>query len=340
MTFSKSTQTRKHVLYRFYCGNCLANQVQGESQFTFFQCRNQLLAQLQCDGAGGASEFLAVDQQRTVLNSCVQLPPSRALCYTPYGYRLPHLNLLGFNGEPPDTVTGHYLLGNGLRAFNPALMRFNSPDSISPFWFGGLNSYSYCLQDPVNYQDPSGNSRLGRFMPGFFSRFKRTRRPPREVLPAAPSNVNLISVRPLFETNKGFGKFQGPVISETNVSMNEVTGRTETNGYVLLGFHGSSEQHKQSLLKGVDINRNVTTMFGRGFYYTEKIETAMFYARDRGGSQGYVYGVYGKVPLLKEHVDIIAQGHEVLVFEGGIKHIIVRDFIMHSPGQKMSEIRQ
>lgn len=56
---------------------------------------------------------------------------------------------------------GHYVLGNGYRAYNPILMRFNSPDSWSPFGRGGLNAYVYCLDDPVNRQDPSGHFSLG-----------------------------------------------------------------------------------------------------------------------------------------------------------------------------------
>lgn len=35
-------------------------------------------------------------------------------------------------------------------------MRFNSPDSLSPFGRGGLNPYAYCLGDPVNFSDPTG----------------------------------------------------------------------------------------------------------------------------------------------------------------------------------------
>jgi uncharacterized protein RhaS with RHS repeats len=37
-------------------------------------------------------------------------------------------------------------------------MRFNSPDSWSPFGEGGLNAYTYCLGDPVNAIDPSGHT--------------------------------------------------------------------------------------------------------------------------------------------------------------------------------------
>ncbi|MFH4134707.1 RHS repeat-associated core domain-containing protein, partial [Acinetobacter baumannii] len=65
--------------------------------------------------------------------------------------------LPGFNGAQPDLVTGHYLLGNGYRAYNPVLMRFNSPDSFSPFGEGGLNAYAYGLNNPIKYIDPTGH---------------------------------------------------------------------------------------------------------------------------------------------------------------------------------------
>ncbi len=35
------------------------------------------------------------------------------------------------------------MLGNGYRAYSPVLMRFNSPDSWSPFGEGGVNAYAY-----------------------------------------------------------------------------------------------------------------------------------------------------------------------------------------------------
>lgn len=77
--------------------------------------------------------------------------------YSPYGYHQPGLGALGFNGEQPDSVTGHYHLGIGYRTFNPSLMRFHSPDTLSPFEQGGFNAYAYCQGDPINSKDPSGH---------------------------------------------------------------------------------------------------------------------------------------------------------------------------------------
>ncbi|CAG8869598.1 hypothetical protein PS627_03599 [Pseudomonas fluorescens] len=63
---------------------------------------------------------------------------------------------LSFNGQPRDPMTGWYPLGLGRRFYNPVLMRFHSADSLSPFAKGGLNAYAYCLGDPVNHIDPTG----------------------------------------------------------------------------------------------------------------------------------------------------------------------------------------
>lgn len=78
----------------------------------------------------------------------------------PYGYTVPGTKnkpTIGLNGEYVDSVSGHYHLGNGYRAFSPTMMRFNAPDSLSPFGGGGLNPYAYCLGDPINRRDPSGH---------------------------------------------------------------------------------------------------------------------------------------------------------------------------------------
>jgi RHS repeat-associated protein len=155
---------------RFYLRDRLATEIQGAEQRSIMQHEDQLLAQQQRQSSTVETRLLVTDQQRSVLNvlAAVRRNP---LAYTPFGHRPPEsglLSLLGFNGERPDPVTGWYLLGNGYRAFNPVLMRFNSPDSLSPFGEGGLNAYSYCAGDPVNGTDPSGHISIKPFMSIFF----------------------------------------------------------------------------------------------------------------------------------------------------------------------------
>ncbi|MEQ5974199.1 RHS repeat-associated core domain-containing protein [Serratia liquefaciens] len=82
----------------------------------------------------------------------------KSISYTPYGGSKKFRNLpAGFNGQRVDPVSQCYHLGNGARSYNPVLMRFNSPDRLSPFGAGGINPYAYCLGDPINRSDPSGH---------------------------------------------------------------------------------------------------------------------------------------------------------------------------------------
>lgn len=106
--------------------------------------------------------MLATNLQRSVLTALDE-NQTQPIAYAAYGFyprgnSLP--SLLGFNGEPPDPMTGHYHLGRGYRQYNPVLMRFNSADSQSPFRNGGINAYVYCEGDPVNHTDPSGHLKV------------------------------------------------------------------------------------------------------------------------------------------------------------------------------------
>ncbi|MEB5935297.1 RHS repeat-associated core domain-containing protein [Pseudomonas mosselii] len=102
----------------------------------------------------------------------------KPLVYTPFGHSPgPDSVRLGFNGAFLESISGDYLLGNGYRAFSPALMRFNSPDSWSPFEAGGLNAYGYCEGDPVNRDDPSGHGPNSRRMAGLATRALLRRAP-------------------------------------------------------------------------------------------------------------------------------------------------------------------
>lgn len=106
--------------------------------------------------------LLATDRHGSVLHLHA-LPATPPMSYTAFGYRLFAIGLssmMGFNGQLQEQTLLGYLLGNGYRLYNPVLMRFVSPDSLSPFFSGGGNAYVYCGNDPMNTIDPSGHMGL------------------------------------------------------------------------------------------------------------------------------------------------------------------------------------
>lgn len=129
----------RHTQYLYHGGQALGEQQPGTSE---------------------AARLYLTDARGSVTRELHQ-EKTQVIAYTPYGHRplgTGLSSLLGFNGELPDLVTGYYPLGNGYRAYNPRLMRFNSPDSESPFGKGGLNPYAYCMGDPINFSDPTGRA--------------------------------------------------------------------------------------------------------------------------------------------------------------------------------------
>lgn len=142
---------------RFYHKDRLTSEIQGDRHRSVFQHGEQVLAER--GGATTGATLLGTDRQRSTLIARTGAIRHYS-AYTAHGYSpaIPNAHcLLGFNGERADPVTGHYLLGNGYRVFNPVLLRFNRPDSLSPFGEGGLNPYAYCAGDPVNRNDPTGH---------------------------------------------------------------------------------------------------------------------------------------------------------------------------------------
>ncbi|MCY1390637.1 RHS repeat-associated core domain protein [compost metagenome] len=123
---------------------------------SFLRTEDHLLAELQGSG-GREGQILVTDAKKTVL---AEVAADTSASYMPYGHQHALTVLhsaLGFNGERLEPGLGGYLLGNGYRLYSLGLMRFCSPDSLSPFGGGGLNEYTYCLGDPINYVDPTGH---------------------------------------------------------------------------------------------------------------------------------------------------------------------------------------
>ncbi|WP_150773554.1 RHS repeat-associated core domain-containing protein [Pseudomonas fluorescens] len=210
-----STASAQDADLRVYRKDRLVTEVQGPVKRGILRHEDQLLAQQQRQGNTAVETALpTTDQQGSVLGvqTATQLHP---LAYTPYGHRpLGNglLSLLGFNGERPDPVTGWYLLGTGYhRPFNPVLMRFNSPDSWSPFGEGGVNAYAYGLGDPTNQIDKSGHA------PTFISTL-----------------MNFLGIKP----GNGFKRLS---TSTTRSSVTQLARPNSATGLIDLGFEGAED---------------------------------------------------------------------------------------------------
>ncbi|WP_448632310.1 MULTISPECIES: RHS repeat-associated core domain-containing protein [Pseudomonas fluorescens group] len=157
---------------QFYCKSRLTTEIEGALNRSIVQHHEQLLALAETKDNVRRATLVATDQQRSVLQA-IASNESQSFAYSPYGHRPAGgglLSLLGFNGERLAPVTGHYLLGNGYRAFSPVLLRFNRPDRLSPFGAGGVNAYAYCVGDPINRSDPNGTAGFFTWIRNFFSK--------------------------------------------------------------------------------------------------------------------------------------------------------------------------
>lgn len=108
-------------------------------------------------------QLFHLDSAESVIGSSAA--PS-AYQYPPFGGGRIGTALLmaAFVGQHFDETSGGYPLGNGRRFYKPEVFRFTSPDMLSPFDKGGANPYSYCLGDPINRHDPSGQFPIFRYL--------------------------------------------------------------------------------------------------------------------------------------------------------------------------------
>lgn len=143
----------------FYRQDKLISVKSGDRQVSYISAGNEYLGQSTQNGDSTEIQLWGSDANGSVLNwfDTAQPDQIQQQQYTPYGFSAPDsASSIGFNGQWRDPVTGWYHLGNGYRVYNPVLMRYHVPDPGSPFGTGEVNGYAYCLGDPINRIDPSG----------------------------------------------------------------------------------------------------------------------------------------------------------------------------------------
>ncbi|MCJ2374999.1 RHS repeat-associated core domain-containing protein [Pseudomonas sp. RGM 3321] len=228
---------------RFYRDGELANQLGNHVQSTFTRGDDYLLAEQQSDH----TLLLATDGSDSVLGELGADGVNRRW-YTAYGHasgKAPALGKLGFNGELAEADTGWQMLGNGYRAYSPVLMRFNSPDSWSPFGEGGVNGYAYVEGDPVNRVDPSGHSPWGALIRLLKAPLSSTAKNiPKSFLKTRygePARLSRVTVKDVVNIDKHVARNA----AESNVAFKELNNvRTKLDGAVFKGRDTSSPVKK------------------------------------------------------------------------------------------------
>lgn len=152
-----STQGNAGEVQRRYQGYRLSSTLENGLLTQYLYAADRPVG-LQQAGTGSDTRLLLSDHASSVIGESDGSTLAQA-SYNAYGETLADSNLqglLGFNGEARERALGWYLLGRGYRAYNPVLMRFHSPDELSPEE-AGINPYSYCGGNPLNWRDPSGH---------------------------------------------------------------------------------------------------------------------------------------------------------------------------------------
>ncbi|WP_267273375.1 RHS repeat-associated core domain-containing protein [Pseudomonas putida] len=157
--------------------------------------RGNGIALAELDAPTQAGLILQSDHANTALRIVPEGLPQN---YTPYGFlhTLPASQLVAYSGQRLDQMLHCYPLGNGHRFYSPTLRRFIQPDTQSPFRKGGTNGYSYCQNDPINRNDPTGQ---------FWELFSRSvqRGVSRAVNWVVGQLPRISVVRPLLSTSNG-----------------------------------------------------------------------------------------------------------------------------------------
>ncbi|MDF3929714.1 hypothetical protein D3C76_710460 [compost metagenome] len=140
-------------IMHFYQNGHLASEISAQGHRQILWAQEIPAAQL---AQSKQVNLLSIDRANSVLGILHE-----AVSLSPYGYLPPQAikTLILFNGQWRDPFSQMDILGNGHRPFNTTLRRFCAPDLLqSPFGDGGVNSYAYCENDPINKIDSSGQA--------------------------------------------------------------------------------------------------------------------------------------------------------------------------------------
>lgn len=152
MTHMRSTTLQSKKKHFFFQGDRLVCEASDSPRHLLWG-NGKALAELEIPTQAG--QILQSDNANSALRG---IPEGLPQNYTPYGFlhTVPSSQLVAYSGQRLDNVLHCYALGNGHRFYSPTLRRFLQPDTQSPFLKGGPNGYSYCQNDPINRNDPTG----------------------------------------------------------------------------------------------------------------------------------------------------------------------------------------
>ncbi|MFY1664817.1 RHS repeat domain-containing protein [Pseudomonas sp. Pseu.R1] len=141
----------------FFSGEELTHERTGENSMKFCSGAQGMFAINKIAGGVHQTILLGADAQGSIkLEADSDIRTRRYSAHGAEPVSTEHVPF-GFAGQRHEPLTGWQILGD-YRPYDPVLMCFLSPDSLSPFGKGGLNPYAYCAGDPVNRIDPDGHS--------------------------------------------------------------------------------------------------------------------------------------------------------------------------------------
>jgi len=213
------------------------------------------------------------------------------------------------------------------RMYDPMLGRFLSPDNYvqAPHYTQNFNRYSYVLNNPLKYTDPSGNA----FSPGGNGHFQIN----------TPTKEETVAMLITTFATAGIGSFLGPiVVNGSSAFLNSVLSYAVPSA--IAGFSGSflggatssliyGNSINSSLLSGVKASGyGLVSGFFKGAYYGLTNYVQAMYEQNRNRVimisniirvDGIVEGEYSDVYLDYNNNEVVYLANELGIAGGGVR---------------------